>query len=338
VPDLDESTLQPARLLEVIRIQGEVAALGPDLAAVMTLVVERASALTGAAGSVVELAEGDDMVYRAAAGCAEAQLGLRLRRDGSLSGHCVALGLPILCPDAEQDPRVDIEACRRVGLRSMIVVPLLHQEQAVGVLKVISPDVEKFSEQDSTLLTLMSGLIASAMANAVRYQEHELFHLATHDPLTGLANRSLFMDRLRSCLARVKRHPESLAVLILDMNGLKAINDHHGHRAGDAAIVEVATRVTAQSRQGDTVARIGGDEFGVLMHRVDSADGARKACIRYVEAVQMPFAPEGMTLPLAVSAGHALFPDDGEDAASLLETADRRMYEMKRACLAGRAP
>src|SRR5262245_60184328 len=110
----------PPQLLAVIRTQTEIAKLGLDLSGVLALVADRARGITGAAGAVVEIAEGDEMVYRAASGSAAGLLGLRLRRSTSLSGLCVAAAVPLHCDDAEVDPRVDRDACHRVGLRSMV--------------------------------------------------------------------------------------------------------------------------------------------------------------------------------------------------------------------------
>ena len=124
----------PDQLLAIIRIQTEIAKLGLDFGGVMGLVVDKALVLVEAEGAVIELAEGDDMVYRAASGLAGGQVGLRVSRQSSLSGLCVETGQPMLCNDSENDPRVDLAACRKVGLRSMLVVPLKHDESVVGVL------------------------------------------------------------------------------------------------------------------------------------------------------------------------------------------------------------
>ncbi|VVU48632.1 GAF domain-containing protein [Burkholderia anthina] len=134
---VDTVTPSPATLLRIIATQTEIAKLGLDLGSVMAYVTEQVPHLTGASGAVVEFAEGDDMVYRAASGSAAGMLGLRLRRSGSLSGLCVTRGELLHCTDSETDPRVDRDACRRVGLRSMLVMPLMHADTTVGVLKVM---------------------------------------------------------------------------------------------------------------------------------------------------------------------------------------------------------
>ncbi|WP_247878215.1 sensor domain-containing diguanylate cyclase [Azospirillum sp. TSO22-1] len=331
MPDaLVDSNLDPAALMEIIRTQTAIAGFGLDLGGVMGFVSERVQALTGATGAMVELAEGEDMVYRAASGMAGGQLGLRLKRAGSLSGLCVEQGAILRCDDSDADARVDREACRRVGLRSMVVAPLVHNGSAVGALKIASPVPAAFTDRDIRVLELMSGLIAAAMFNAVQHETSELYHRATHDALTGLANRALFYDRLRQNLALAGRQSSLIGVLNVDMDGLKAINDQHGHRAGDAAIREAAARIRATLRQSDTAARLGGDEFGVILYGVQDRDSAASKAERIAAEIRQPFAFEDRALPLDASVGVAVFPHDGEEMDALIEKADQSMYAVKR--------
>lgn len=320
----------PAQLLAIIRMQTEVAKLGLDLSAVMTLVAEQAQAITKAAGAVVELAEGDDMVYRAVAGAASSLLGLRLLRSTSLSGLCVTLGQALRCDDTDDDPRVDRAACRRVGIRSMVVVPLIHEGSAVGVLKVFSPRVRGFGDADVHILNLMADLIAAALYHAAKYGADELFRRATTDPLTGLPNRALFLDRLRQALAKSCREQRQLAILMIDMDGLKPINDHHGHQAGDAAIQEMGRRIHVGVRSSDTVARLGGDEFGVVLPQVDSRQEAVGTARRVSEQCNNIYQLGDRALTLGASIGVAVYPDDGGELERLLESADQAMYTEKR--------
>jgi len=332
-----DSNTQPRAetLVEIIRIQTEIARLGLDLGGVMKFVTDRVQDLTCASGAVVELAEEDDMVYRAASGMAEGQLGLRLKRDGSLSGLCVKTGVVLRCDDTETDDRVDRDACRRVGVRSMLVAPLTHLDTNVGALKVASRDAAAFGEQDMKVLELMSGLIAAAMFHAARHDPDDLYHRATHDPLTGLANRALFYDRLRQCLALAQRRSAVVGVLNLDMDGLKAINDQFGHRAGDAAICETATRIARISRRSDTVARLGGDEFGIVMSEVRDRENVLHHSARLAAEIGQPFCFENNVLSLRASIGLAVSPEDGTEVTRLIDQADQSMYDMKRARRAG---
>lgn len=271
-----------AQLLAVIRTQTEIARLGLDLNGVMALVAERAQLITGATGAVVELADGDDMVYRAVAGVASRMLGLRLSRKNSLSGLCVELASTLRCEDSETDARVDREACRKVGLRSMIVVPLIHNGDAVGAMKVFSSVPAAFGEGEVQTLGLMSELIAAAMYHAARFGVDELFRQATRDSLTGLANRAQFLDRLRHGIVKAKRDGVRLGVLMIDMDGLKPINDQHGHRAGDAAIKKWRTGFSRRR-----ASRIRWPALGVTNSRSSSPESkTARALLRWLSASQ----------------------------------------------------
>lgn len=318
------------QLLDVIRIQTEIAKLGLDLGEVMELVVARTPALVKADGAAIEMAEGEDMVYRAASGIAKAHLGLRMRRDASLSGQCVRTSQILRCDDSEQDARVDRAACRRVGLRSMIVMPLMHRDSPVGVLKAMARQPARFSDGDVVVLSLLSEVIGAAMHYATALQSDRLFHRATHDGLTDLANRSLFLDRLRNVVSRNYRQRSPAGIVMIDLDGLKAINDNFGHRVGDAVLKEVASRIRTASRSSDTVARLGGDEFAVILNSVDGYRDIDAAVSRLDNRIRAPFQFEHKPHPLQASIGAACCPEDGNDLEQLLEIADRRMYAAKR--------
>jgi diguanylate cyclase (GGDEF)-like protein len=330
--------LDSKTLLEVINIQTEIVKMGVNLGNVMTLACERTQALTQAGAAVVELAEGTDMVYRAASGFAANQLGLRLKRDGSLSGLCVQLGEIMRCDDSETDARVDRHACRKVGLRSMLVVPLQHQGIAVGVLKVMAGQPNGFGDDDVRVLQLMSDLIAASMYNASKVGADQLYYQATHDAMTGLANRALFYDQLRQCLTISQRYAHQFAIINIDLDGLKPINDRYGHRAGDALICEAARRIDTISRKSDVAARMGGDEFAVLLTRVNGPAGVNAHCKRLESRIDQPLDFENHQLPLRASVGYSVFPFDGDEIDSLIEKADQVMYEAKRSRKSEPAP
>jgi len=317
-------------LLRVIDVHGEIAELGLDLGGVMNFVVRKVIELTDADGAAIELVTDDAMVYRAVAGIASNQLGARVSLNGSLSGACLRLGHTLVCDDSETDLRVDREACRRVGLRSMVVVPLMHEGLHVGVLKAMSRQPDRFGPAQSEVLDLLTRVVGTSMYWATRYGGDDLFHKATHDAMTDLANRSLFMDRLRHAVALGRRRESLVALLVLDMDGLKAVNDTLGHAAGDAALIEFSRRLVATARASDTVARLGGDEFALLLSPVQSLDEMRGLQVRLADRLLAPFAVDGTPVSLAASCGHALCPDDADEAASLVDCADRRMYEAKR--------
>ncbi|HRE17272.1 MAG TPA: sensor domain-containing diguanylate cyclase [Rhodocyclaceae bacterium] len=317
------------QLMQIIKIQTEIAKLGLDLGGVMQYVAEQTLPLIAADGSVIELAEDGEMVYRAAAGIAKDQLGLRLKIATSLSGLCVMTGETLSCNDSETDPRVDRLACQKIGLRSMIVMPLKHGGVTVGVLKAMSAKPNGFQQEDMTLLGMLSEVVAAAMYFSVKYDSDNLFIKATHDGMTGLANRALFMDRLRNVVARTSREQRPSGVLMIDMDGLKQINDTHGHRIGDAVIIEFSDRIRKATRDTDTAARLGGDEFGIILSPLENADGIDSAVRRIDSQIAPPFVFENRQYQLKASIGSALAPEDGAEPDKLLEVADQRMYAVK---------
>ena len=326
----DASQPTSTQLLAVIQTQTAIAKLGLDLNAVMTLVAEQAQHMTHAKGAVVELAEEGDMVYRAVSGGASHLLGLRLHQKDSLSGRCVEQNETLYCVDSESDERVDRDACRKVGLRSMAVVPLIHCGSAIGVLKIYSAQKAAFKNGDLQLLSLMSELIAAAMYHATKFGAQALYKMATQDHLTGLANRALFLDYLRQGIESAKNSDKKLGILMIDMDGLKHINDVHGHRLGDAALKEIATRIKSSTRHDDLVARLGGDEFAVVLSSIAHQDLATSAMNRIADSCGLPFVFENISLKIGASVGLALYPNDGGNIEHLLEHADLKMYADKR--------
>jgi diguanylate cyclase (GGDEF)-like protein/PAS domain S-box-containing protein len=161
--------------------------------------------------------------------------------------------------------------------------------------------------------------------------EEELRFLAHHDPLTGLANRALFNDRLDAALRAARRHDSSLALLFLDINDFKGINDVHGHAAGDQVLRMIARRLQGCVRETDTVARMGGDEFTVLLTDIQSqGDVCEKVAQILAVMAEPPDADSSVLTMPSCSIGIACYPADGEDADTLLSHADDDMYRIKR--------
>ena len=314
------------RLRMIIGMQGLINAVALDLDEVMRVVTERAQAVTGADGGVVEMVDGAEMVYRAVSGSAAGSFGVRLRRAGSLSGLCVSERAPLRCDDAEVDPRVDREVCRRVGVRSMIVVPLFHGYDTVGVLKVLSGRPGHFHDEDLADLELMAQFIADAMSNAAVH--HERDHQALHDPLTGLPNRSLLGDRLGQALRQSSRTGAQLAVLFLDLDGFKSVNDTLGHPAGDRVLEAVAAALGRTVRASDTLARVGGDEFVVVCPEaddavIDSVTMRLQAAVNEV-ARRLDHPALGVSIGVVRAQGTSTCVDE------VLAAADAEMYRVKR--------
>lgn len=327
---LDQNSICTDKLLEIIKLQTEVAQQGMDIGNIMDIVVQRTQVITNADGASVELIEKSELVYSAASGMAEKFLGLRLDVENSLSGECIKMRVPLISNDIESDDRVNKNECRKIGINSMIVMPLICNNIVVGVLKVLSAKSGHFNDEDIKILELMSGLIAAEMFNAMKNDDSELFYQATHDGLTGISNRSLFYDRLRQKLSRALRKNEEFGVISLDMDGLKEINDNCGHRAGDAAIKELAFRIKSLVGELDTVSRLGGDEFGIIVGNIVDRNDITSLINNIDNEITKPFEFENFKINLRASIGYAHFKEDGIDLEVLIEKADKSMYEVKR--------
>jgi diguanylate cyclase (GGDEF)-like protein len=155
--------------------------------------------------------------------------------------------------------------------------------------------------------------------------------LALYDPLTGLANRRLLSDRLSVALVHARRSISAVAVVYLDLDGFKQINDMLGHSAGDVLLKLVAGRLVATVREEDTVARVGGDEFLLGLWHVSGADYAATVASKVIEAVSQPYDIEGHAVRITISAGIGIYPVHGEDADTLMKSADLALYDAKRA-------
>jgi diguanylate cyclase (GGDEF)-like protein len=159
--------------------------------------------------------------------------------------------------------------------------------------------------------------------------EQKLAFIATHDSLTGLPNRFLLLDRLALAINQAERNNKSLAVLMIDLDRFKNVNDSFGHSMGDQLLQAAGERLTGIVRGYDTVARLGGDEFIVLLTEIDGVIEATEICSRIIELFRKPFIQNQNIVNVTASIGIAMYPDNGKDAESLLKNADTAMYEVK---------
>lgn len=478
-------SLAPLSLSQLVAVQSRLSQAELDLDNFMRLVVDTAESLTGAYCAVVELVEGEEMVYRCVGQFLSAFEGLRLPSNRSFSGLCVAERRVLRCDETETDPRVNLEACRRVGARSMACTPLVHRGVPVGVLKVMSSLPAAFDDLAVSALEVLAGLLGAALGRQLEYDalvraqselrrseararaseartrallrgasnaimcmdeagyvtewnaaaerlfgwvaaeavgqelaalilppegreqhrealgaflntghsslleqrvelsvmdrdgrkleaelswgvirhahhweflgalqdiserkalETRLREMADEDGLTGLPNRRAFLPALERSIARAARHRHGFALLYLDLDGFKDINDRYGHAVGDRALCEFAERLRGCLRRADLLSRLGGDEFVILADGIDSDEkaGALAAKIRSTlahRAVLVP-SPEGDDVPprsfdLRSSIGIVLH-RPAVDASALLREADHAMYLDKRRRRAGR--
>jgi len=177
----------------------------------------------------------------------------------------------------------------------------------------------------------ITGSVVTFRDTSERMQAQETIrYLAYHDHVTGLANRALFQDRFTMALAHARRYQQVLVIMSLDLDDFKINNDSYGHAAGDAALHETAKRLEAATRESDTVARVGGDEFSLLLPGTAVPGDAEKIAQKLLRSVRRPLKVDGREFQLGASIGMSLYPDDGDDPETLLRKADAAMYQAKK--------
>lgn len=250
--------------------------------------------------------------------------------EGSAIADALGSGQALLATRDQSRPGVGLNRIARSGDCVWLGVPVVSRDQVFGIVIIESQSpAAHYSTDDLDLLQFIATQMAAVMER--KQAEDNLRFLAHHDPLTGLTNRTLFYDRLETALRMARRSGEKLALLYLDLNGFKQINDRLGHETGDRVLCEVAGRLMACTRESDTVARMGGDEFTVLLTGVHDAASVEAQVDKICAAMAAPMRLGDDTVAISTSIGSAVFPDDGDDAAQLLRGADASMYVVKRA-------
>jgi two-component system sensor histidine kinase/response regulator len=244
-----------AQMAAIVAAQTEIGTSALDLDAVMDLIARRAQELTGSTGAAVELAEGEEMVYRAAVGSADHCLGLRLAIETSLSGRCVRTASILQCDDSETDPRVNREACRKVQARSMLVVPLFHEGSAIGVLKVLSTRPAAFGERDVYTLQLLASLIAAAVGRAAAFRALSEANAALR---REIETRTRVQEELAAANAQLERATNAKSIFLANMS-----HEIRTPMNGIIGMTELAldTELTEQQRGYLTMVRSAGESL-----------------------------------------------------------------------------
>lgn len=449
----------------IVRAQKEISAADIDLPTVLTLAAEHARVLAGAEGSIIELFASEEMIHRGVAGSASMQSSSRIPCGRNMFELFPSSGGVIYCEDTDIDQRMDQAACRMLGARSLILLPLQTGQRIDGLLTVLSGQSHAFAPQDISNLQILTeslgtviqrhqalqqlraseaqyrllfndnphpmwvyeldsmGVLAvnkaavqhygysqqeflgmsirdlrspeyvDALERMVRSIEPgkknigvwrhrkkggaeidvevssdsivfngkaarivlandvterlraerelaqatlEIQHLAFYDPLTQLPNRVLLMERLQHALAANLRSPCESALLFIDLDNFKNLNDSAGHEVGDLLLQQVAARLHKCVRASDTVARLGGDEFVVMLEALsespsEAAEQAKAAGEKILEALNQPFRLRNLEHHSTGSIGITLFSNPDDKASDLLKQADLAMYQAKAA-------
>lgn len=295
----------------------------PDLLERVMLVLQEETGFDSCTVALLEGHTGDNLTIRAASGIRAGYRGLVIPRDQGLHWTVMKTGAPLLVPDMQADTRV----YRRLGdVRSGIYTPLMIHGRPIGVLAAHRTPADAFTEADLNLLTVVARYLAGAVEVARLHEE--LKELAATDPLTGLANRRSFFDRLTAELARSRRTDRPFSITLLDLDGFKAINDVHGHGVGDQVLIQVAAALKRSIRPSDLAARFGGDEFIMLFPETPLTQA--EALVARLRPIEISL-PNGQTKTLQMNLcwGSAAWPEDGQALEQLVQVADTRLYGRK---------
>ena len=272
----------------------------------------------------------DTMLIRAGSGWPPGKVGVALVPADYRSQAALTLRSdePIIVDDYHTETRFrGSELLRSLGIRSGVTVPIQGRAVPFGILAAHTTTLRPFGEDEVHFLRSIANVLAAAIER--RLAEEETRHQALHDPLTGLPNRLLFRDRLDHAAARASRSGSSLAVMFLDVDNFKVINDSLGHEAGDELLVELAPRLSQAVRGGDTVARFGGDEFVLLCEELDHEAEAVEIAERVKASFNRPFVLRGNEHYVTASIGVAVSGGGEDGPEGIVRDADAAMYHAK---------
>jgi diguanylate cyclase (GGDEF)-like protein/PAS domain S-box-containing protein len=237
----------------------------------------------------------------------------------------------VIVSDIEHDPLWEgfVELATANGFRSCWATPIIsHHGSVLGTFSMYSGTVREPEVAETRLIDVTTNIAAIAIDR--RQAEDRIHFLANHDALTGLPNRTLLQDRLSQAVLRAQRYDTWVTVVFLDLDNFKVINDTLGHNTGDTLLKAVASRMCAQVRSTDTVVRIGGDEFVILLlDQPKNLDTISATLQKVIDSIAEPIFLEGHTIKVTSSIGVANYPNDGTDANTLLANADAAMYRAK---------
>lgn len=210
----------------------------------------------------------------------------------------------------------------------------LQKEQSVDCMLTNKKGVKTIVEFNVFALHDVNGqesgwVIVLRDVTLKRLKAKKMVYLAEHDTLTGLPNRALFQERLKQALKLARRHGKSLAVLYLDINLFKTINDTYGHTIGDKLLTSIARRLRSAVRNSDTICRQGGDEFVILLSEIEHEKDAENFCHKLLKSLSYPHLIGGNKISVGMSIGISIFPNDGDKNETLLDKADCAMFEAK---------
>ena len=317
---LERTAAQQAAIAQL----GQIALESSDLQALLDAAVEVLRRIIGVDLTTVLQLHDEELTLRAHTGLSDPTV---LPSRISLAALAPVIDMGARAPIEGLAPGYPLSGYLPQAPKGGMSMPIHAGDGAWGLLCVHSLTERRFGRDDQDVMHAVSNILAQAIQ---RFQTvDEIRHQALHDPLTKLPNRLLFIDHLSLALAQLRRRPSTVAVLFIDLDHFKLINDSLGHTAGDDVLRHTALRLDQTLRADDTVARFGGDEFCVLCTDLDDAHEATVIASRLIEVLRAPLPVGGLDHRLSVSIGIAYSSDSGTDAERLIQEADAAMYRAK---------
>lgn len=234
----------------------------------------------------------------------------------------------LLHGEVEELPEAEQENLKKAGVKSFIIAPIFVDQEWWGYIGFDQcRRARSWESVQIDALKTASSIFGAALSR--QNAEKKLVFLATHDYLTKLPNRLLFEDRFQLAASRSDRSGDKIAVISLDLDKFKTVNDTYGHPVGDIVLVKAGNRLSRALRSSDTCARIGGDEFGIIAESIHNKGDVIKVMEKLTRALDAPIQVDGKSIPIRASMGASLYPNQGKDLESILKAADRALYDVK---------
>ncbi len=248
--------------------------------------------------------------------------------EHSIIGRAVRQRKEVVVNQTENEPPAALqERAAQQGYGSMIALPLASGDAVIGFWIIYDSERGFFDVEETRLLSDIAADVSFALDYIAK--QERLNELAYYDVLTGLSNRNLLHEHLKQALAHASRNDRMIAVVFIDLDRFKWVNDTFGHSGGDRLLKEIAARIAACTREGDIVSRHGGDEFVMVLPDQPTRESATPVLRRVLESISEPVSIDGCEVCVSCSIGAAFFPQDGADADTLLKNADAAMYHSK---------
>lgn len=335
-------------LNRIINTQDRLNEPNISLDAFIKIAAQQVQNLTNASGIAIAMVDKENLVYKTAIGSLAKYAGQQVDKNNGIAGLCISTHQVIRSEDVENDSRIDNEESHKLQAKSLVIAPFFHENNVAGMIKIVSSELNAFTEIDIQSIRVIAGLIGYAVGQHIlqestqklsqqkthaledlRKLEKKIKHITHHDFLTGLPNQNSFNDQLDVMLTKAKRKKHLLALMYLDIDNFKNVNDNMGHAIGDKLLHAFANRLKQCLRSSDLVARFGGDEFILLLDDIKEVQDAMVISNKILQAMRQPFNLGNKSLNITTSIGIAFLRDFEISADDFIKQADQALYISK---------